>query len=199
MISVLRAGAPEVPVVTGEMMIRDVRPPDRAALLYIYRHLGEQSRYQRFLGVRPMPSARDLRYMTDVDHWHREAVTAWSPVPRTPIGVAGYVRCDEFDVAEIAVAVIDEWQRRGVGRQLVLALRERAIRAGIRRFTATTFRDNRGAVALSRLFGPTVATRRYGGVIELSGSWERSPNGADGRSEQVTILRPSRRPIQARR
>jgi len=60
---------------------------------------------------------------------------------------------------------------------VALELRQRALRAGIRRFTATMFRDNKGALALAQWFGPTEAVRRYGGVVELSGSWQAVPDG----------------------
>ncbi len=63
------------------------------------------------------------------------------------------MRCEEFDRAELALAVVDAWQRRGVGRALLAALAARARRAGVRRFTATLLRDNRGALALARELG----------------------------------------------
>lgn len=157
------------------LLIRELERGDRPALSLIFRRLGDGSRYQRFLGVKNALSTPELRYLTELDHWHRDAVIAWSLSPRTPVGVARYVRSEEFDAAEIAVTVVDAWQRRGVGRLLLLELRERALRAGINRFVATMFRDNKGAVALARSFGPTTSTRKYGGVVELSGSWREAP------------------------
>lgn len=153
------------------LLIRELTAADRVALALIFRRLGERSRYQRFLGIKTELGAPELDHLTDVDHWHREAVIAWSPVPRAPIGVARYVRCDEFDLAELAITVVDDWQRRGVGGELLLALRERALRAGIHRFAATMLRSNRGALALARRLGPDAAVRTHGGVVELSGSW----------------------------
>lgn len=161
----------------GGLLIRELESSDRPALLFMFRRLGERSRYQRFLGVKHALSTLELGYMTNLDHWHREALIAWSLPPRSPIGVARYVRSEDFDLAEVAVTVVDEWQRRGVGRLLVLELRERAMRAGIRRFSATMFRDNPGAMALARCFGPIAAVQRYGAVVELSGSWQPSPAG----------------------
>jgi hypothetical protein len=37
-------------------------------------------------------------------------------VPRTPVGLAEYIRLEQFDVAELAISVNDGWQRRGIGR-----------------------------------------------------------------------------------
>jgi RimJ/RimL family protein N-acetyltransferase len=137
----------------------------------MFSRLGEASRYQRFLAIKPQLTAVDLDFLTDVDHWHREAVIAFSPRPSAPVGVARYVRSRKFDLAEVAVTVVDQWQRRGVGIELMLALRERALRAGIGRFTATVLRENRGALRLARRLGPTCAVDRYGALVELAGSW----------------------------
>lgn len=165
-----RGGCPRR-VDEAELLIRPLADTDRAALHFMFRRLGEDSRYQRFLGPKHRLGSADLDILMHVDHWHREALIAWSPRPRTPIGVARYARKEEFDLAEVAVTVVDEWQRRGVGAQLVTALRDRALRAGIRRFAVTLFRDNQGALALVRRFGPAETTARYGGVVELRGPW----------------------------
>lgn len=91
--------------------------------------------------------------MESLDHWHEQALIAYSPLPRAPVGIARYVRQADFAVAEIAVEVVDEWQRRGVGSALGLALRERALHAGIHRFVATVAMDNTGARALATRLG----------------------------------------------
>jgi GNAT superfamily N-acetyltransferase len=162
----------------GELLIRDLAASDHAALAFIFGRLGEQSRYQRFLGVKRRLDPAELDRLSTPDHWHHGALIAFSPVPRAPIGVARYVRTDDFELAELAVSVVDEWQRRGVGEALMLALRDRALRAGIRRFSATLYRSNRGALALVRRLGPCSVTGFHGDVIELSGSWLRK--GLDG-------------------
>jgi GNAT superfamily N-acetyltransferase len=140
-------------------------------LAFVFQRMGEQSRYQRFLVAKRRLSEADLARLTAVDHWHHEALVAFSPVPRAPIAVARYVRAGDFDVGELAVAVVDDWQRRGVGGALTAALGERAARAGIRRFRATVPRGNRGALALVSRLGPPATTAGYGDVVELTGPW----------------------------
>jgi RimJ/RimL family protein N-acetyltransferase len=154
-----------------DLLIRELTPADRPALAFMFGRLGEQSRYQRFLSPKRELTASELAQLTDVDHWHREALIAFSPLPRAPIAVARYYRADEFDIAELAVTVVDEWQHRGVGGQLLLALGARARAAGIHRFTATMLSDNRGAAALIRGLGPRPVGVHRGGVLELSGCW----------------------------
>ena len=135
------------------LLIKEVSRSDRAALLFSFNHLGERSLHQRFMTSLRTAAVREVDRIVAADHWHSEALIAFAPAPRTPVGVAEYVRLDDFDVAEVAVAVVDGWQRRGVGNALVEALRVRALAAGVRHFEATMLRDNRGALALTRHFG----------------------------------------------
>jgi len=154
-----------------ELQIRELTAADRHALRFMFDHLGIDSRYQRFMTLKRELSGADLRQLTSVDHWHHEAVIAWTSSPRRPVGVAHYYRADEFDEAELAVTVVDAWQRHGVGRQLLAQLQVRAQKAGIRRFKAIALSTNRGAIALTRSLGPDVVARNQGPVVEVSGSW----------------------------
>jgi GNAT superfamily N-acetyltransferase len=83
------------------------------------------------------------------------------------VAVARYARGAEFDRAELAVAVADEWQRRGVGRALTQALAARARAAGIRRFGFTALVGNHGALALADELGELRHVRTSAGVAEL--------------------------------
>lgn len=77
-----------------------------------------ESRYQRFLGARADLSASDLRYLTEIDGVDHFAFGAlvW---PDEGVGVARFVRFDhEPEIAEPAIAVIDSYQNRGLGRLL---------------------------------------------------------------------------------
>lgn len=160
----------------GAITIRELLPSDRPAVAFTFRHLGERSRYQRFLTTKPALAPRELDRLLDVDHWHHEALIAYSPSPRAPIGIGRYVRLDDdYEAAEIAIAVVDGWQCRRVGTALLDTLRERALLAGIRHFTASMLRDNAGARALAAHLGPA---RPLGGagsnVIALRFSLERA-------------------------
>jgi GNAT superfamily N-acetyltransferase len=151
----------------SDVVIRPLERGDGPALTFVFGRLSERSRQQRFLVAKRRLSDSDLARLTAVDHWHHEALIAFSPRPRAPIAVARYVRADEFDVGEIAVTVVDAWQRRGVGAALTDALAERAVRAGIRRFRATLLRGNGGALALVRRIGPPTTVAGHGEVVEL--------------------------------
>jgi GNAT superfamily N-acetyltransferase len=132
------------------IVVRALRRGDAALVGSIHERLGARSREQRYLGAKPALSAGDLARLAGVDGRDRVAVVALAGWPAAPIGIARYARAGEVEVAEIAMEVVDEWQRRGVGRVLLAELRTRALRAGVRRFTWTAFASNRAVVALSR-------------------------------------------------
>jgi acetyltransferase len=149
------------------LLIKEVSRSDRAALEFSFNHLGERSLHQRFMTPTRANARREIDRMVAADHWHSEALIAFAPAPRTPVGVAEYVRTDEFDVAEVAIAVADGWQRRGVGQALLEALRVRALAAGVRHFEATMLRENRGALALARSFGVCSARGARQSLVEV--------------------------------
>jgi len=177
-------GSAPITLVPAGVLIRELASSDRAAIAFAFGRLGEQSRYQRFLAVKPRLSERELDRLTAVDHWHHEALIAWSPPPRAPIAVARYVREADFEAAEVAIVVADDWQRRGVGRALLLALRERAMRAGVRRFNAVTLTGNLGARAVARQCGPVE-------VAALTTVCSSCRSASADRTARVARCRPS--------
>jgi acetyltransferase len=70
------------------------------------------------------------------------------------------------DTAEMAVTVIDDWQRRGVGTVLLHALVDRARENGVRRFGAFVLSSNDAMITLLRELGETRLIGREGGVHE---------------------------------
>jgi RimJ/RimL family protein N-acetyltransferase len=77
------------------------------------------------------------------------AILAVSAPQGRPIGVARFVREPEHpDSADVAVAVVDDWQDRGVGTMLTSALVRRALEVGVRRFTMAMAPHNEAALRL---------------------------------------------------
>jgi nucleotide-binding universal stress UspA family protein/GNAT superfamily N-acetyltransferase len=150
----------------ADVEVRAVEPDDRAALAEGFERLSPESRYRRFFGPMPRLSARDLDYLTRVDHHDHEALVAVDAVTGDGVGVARYVRTGP-DVAEPAIVVADDWQGRGVGGLLLDALAERATEEGVRRFEAPVLATNHEAIALLERLGRT--TRRPDGrEVQLS-------------------------------
>jgi RimJ/RimL family protein N-acetyltransferase len=98
-----------------------------------------------------------------VDHRDHEALGALDHVRGGGVGIARYVRDREDPyAAEIAVTVIDGWQGRGLGTELLARLSERACQEGIRRFTAAVAADNVPMTGLLRNLGADLVGREFG-------------------------------------
>jgi nucleotide-binding universal stress UspA family protein/RimJ/RimL family protein N-acetyltransferase len=151
----------------ARVRLRPIAPEDRALLAASFERLSEQSRYRRFLTAKSKLSSTELDYLLDVDHSDHEAIVAIEPATGAMLGIARYVRAKEDpQLAEVAVTVADDWQRRGVGRALLDRLTYRARREGIRRFNALVLSENRPALGLLEDVGET-RRRRSAGELEL--------------------------------
>ena len=95
--------------------------------------------------------------------------------------MARFVRiADEPEVAEAAVAVLDDSQRRGVGTALLEALSARAREEGITRFRATALHENRAILGLLEKLGPLTVTHSGGPEVEIEFDL-----GAEGRCRHL--------------
>ena len=143
------------------VLIRQVRSTDAPLLADGFGRLSAASRQMRFLGVKKELSAAELRYFTDVDHHDHEALGALDRAGGHGVGIARYVR-DAGDplAAEIAVTIVDDWQGRGLGTELLAQLSDRARQEGIRRFTALADAGNVAVAALLRNAGARLVRGR---------------------------------------
>jgi RimJ/RimL family protein N-acetyltransferase len=150
----------------SDVTLRPLQPGDRASLLEIFAGLGPRSRELRLLAPKPRLTEADLRQLTAVDRQDHVALVATSATHGRPVGIARFVReHDEPDSADVAVAVVDDWQDRGVGTVLVAALVRRALEVGVRRFTLAVARDNDAVLALIRRLGADVEHLEVGREI----------------------------------
>jgi GNAT superfamily N-acetyltransferase len=149
--------------------VRPIEPGDRNAFVAAFERLSEESRYRRFLSPHDHLSEAELHYLTEVDHRDHEALVAVDPDTGDGVGVARYVRdLQRSDSAEIAVAVADDWQGRGIGTELLHRLADRAREEGIARFTALMLADNRPMMQLLGDLGETRILDEGQGAVELA-------------------------------
>jgi protein lysine acetyltransferase len=154
------------------VLIRPIRPDDKALLAAGMEHLSEHSSYQRFLVPKRSLSDAELRYLTEVDFRDHVALVAVRPeAPDVLVGVGRWVRsAADPEVAEIAFVVADDLQHRGLGTKLAEALADMARERGVKRFVATMLPDN---LAAHRLFARVAQEREItqeGTVHELRGT-----------------------------
>jgi RimJ/RimL family protein N-acetyltransferase len=163
-----REGARRALAGGGEVLIRPIRPEDKRGLQQGIERLTPRSRYRRFFSPVPRVTAAQLRYLTEIDHHTHEALLAIDPASNDGVGVARFVRSQEDPAAaDIAVAVSDDWQRRGVATLLLFELTARAREEGIGRFTASVLAENQAALEMMRKLGEARVVHAEQGVIEL--------------------------------
>jgi GNAT superfamily N-acetyltransferase len=133
----------------GEVLIRPLLYGDRFELAARFSDLSLESRRFRFFQAPEVLDEAELEYLTNIEYEDHFAC-----VPRLVrgdtmegIGVGRYVR-DRHDptIAEVAVTVVDEEQRRGVGTLLARMLAEVAAAHGVRTFVSYVQWENVSAI-----------------------------------------------------
>ena len=124
----------------GSVLIRPIRPDDKARLEEGLRRLSVQTVRRRFLAAKPAFSQAELRYLTEVDHHSHIALVAIDE-DGDLVAVARAVRVAP-DTMEMAVVVGDHLQGQGLGRELAARLSDLAQEQGIRYFAATMAGEN---------------------------------------------------------
>lgn len=145
----------EVTLRSGDrVVLRPVQPGDAATLAAGFAALSLESRFRRFFEQLPALSPRQLAYLTELDHHDHEAIGAICPDTGQGLGIARFVRSAAFhDQADVAVVVVDRWQRRGLATALLMRLAERAAAEGVRTFTGDVQAGNEPVLGLIRRLG----------------------------------------------
>jgi GNAT superfamily N-acetyltransferase len=144
--------------------IRPLRNGDVGTVAAVLERLGPESRTKRFGGPKPRLPERELAELARVDRT-RHALVAWVDGDPEPAALAQLVR--HGDAAEIAFAVVDAHQGRGVGSVLAEALAADALAAGVSELRATVTGDNPRVVSLLRRVSRVRETWLGGGQREL--------------------------------
>ena len=135
----------------------------RIVKLALFERLSERSRRARFNGSKPSLTAAELRQLARVDSTHHVLVAHVQGDPQ-PVAIARLVR--DGRSAEIAFAVADAYQQRGIGSALTGELIADARAAGINPVTTLVAGDDSAALALLRRAVEVLDIRFEG--IELS-------------------------------
>jgi acetyl coenzyme A synthetase (ADP forming)-like protein len=123
----------------GTARIRPSRPDDEPGLLALYERLSDDSIYLRFFSPVPRPTAVQLERITSVDYVDHMVLVA--QVGSDILAVARYDRIEPTE-AEVAFAVADDQQRRGLATLLLEHLAVIARAHGVTTFWADTLPGN---------------------------------------------------------
>ncbi len=150
-----------------QVSVRRVSAADADGLDAFYAGLSPRSQRQRFLGYVPSVGVSNTRSFCMPDHEHSEGFVAVAGAEGRIVGHVCLVT-DPRGTTELAIAVEDAAQRRGIGRRLFQAALAWGQEHDLERFTATAFADNAGMRHLADS-GPHPPTRQAlgGGVIRI--------------------------------
>jgi ribosomal protein S18 acetylase RimI-like enzyme len=115
--------------------LRPVTADDKGLLLEGFNRLSARARRLRFLAPADHLTQSQLAYLSEVDHHDH---VAWGALDGdAPAGVGRWIRLvDDPMACDVAVTILDDYQRRGIGRLLLqtLAVSARARGIGVMHF-----------------------------------------------------------------
>jgi RimJ/RimL family protein N-acetyltransferase len=134
-----------------QIVIRPLRPDDRGREVAFIESLSERTRYLRLLEPLKVLPPDLLTLFMDIDY--RETMALVAVVSEAFVGVVRYGATDRPDTVEMAIAVTDSWQRRGIARILLCELMRYARWRGFGQMTGIVLPENCAMLGLARSVG----------------------------------------------
>jgi acyl-CoA hydrolase/RimJ/RimL family protein N-acetyltransferase len=156
---------------SGEkIFLRPIRPDDEPMMQEMFYNFSEQTKYLRYhAALKSMPHSK-MQVFCTIDYDTEMALVGLygQPGAEDVVGVARYMTDAERETAEVAFAVQDNWQRKGLGtcffERLVKIARER----GVRTFHAYVLVENSGMLKIFHRSGLVVETQTEGDVVRVT-------------------------------
>ena len=148
--------------------IRAVRPDDKERIVRAFRALDRRSVYLRFFSYKKELADEELRRVTECDGVSvaRLVATVGSGDREIIVGLGEYVRSGA--AADIAFAVEEDFQGRGIASRLLRQLADIARASGVARFEADVLAENTPMLAVLRNSGLRVRTSQGQGVVHAT-------------------------------
>ncbi len=151
------------------MEVRALRPEDRTELIAAVAKSSPQSLYRRFFGVRRHFTEQEIAFFTNVDFFNHVALIAVvEENGRSVIAGGGRYIVLEPGKAEIAFAVVDQYQGQGVGAALMRHLAAIAREAGLKELVADVLPENMPMLKIFERCGLRLTTKRESQVVHVT-------------------------------
>jgi GNAT superfamily N-acetyltransferase len=149
--------------------IRALKPTDEEAMLAAVDRAGSQSLYRRFFGAKRHFSERERAFFLNVDFVSHVALVAVASENgrRAIVGGGRYVVVRP-GTAELAFAVIDEYQGCGIGAALMRHLTLLARAGGIKELIAEVLPENIPMLKVFERSGLAFQTKYRAGVVDVT-------------------------------
>ena len=148
------------------VFLRPIKPEDRELLLDLFHRLSDRSIYLRFLGHFRELSPDLLDHLTIVNYVSDFAIVA-TVVEKSEdhiIAVCRYHYDSDTGGTEFAVAVRDDWQGMGLGKEMVRRLFDAARKNGIHRIEAVVDSSNQAFMKLLNALGRPYTSKPLRGI-----------------------------------
>jgi RimJ/RimL family protein N-acetyltransferase len=147
---------------------RAIRPTDREGMLAAVARTSSQSLYRRFFNVRSHFSEAETSFFVNLDFVSHVALVAVAEEHGKPVIAGGgrYIIAKPGQ-AEVAFAVVDQFQGQGIGTALLRHLSSLARKAGLREFVAEVLAENAPMLSVFEKSGLQRTTRRESQTIHV--------------------------------
>lgn len=151
------------------VLLRPIKPSDEDLLKEMFYKLSDESIYKRFMGVKKYLPRKQLHELANVDYSKNMAIVAIldEGEKEEMVGVGRYGLDENTNSAEVAFAVRDDWQKKGVGTELLRYLTMIARKRGLYGFTADVFADNKPMLSLFEKSDCILEKELKGGIYHL--------------------------------
>jgi RimJ/RimL family protein N-acetyltransferase len=152
-----------------EIEIRALRPADEDDMLAAVDRTSAQSLYRRFFGAKRHFSESEKAFFLNVDFVSHVALVAVAKEGSGSVIIGGgrYIVVRP-GAAELAFAVVDEYQGQGIGAALLRHLTLLARDAGIKELIAEVLPENLPMLKVFQNSGLDLQTKHRAGVVDVT-------------------------------
>lgn len=160
---------PEIRLPNGlNLRLRRLHRRDRSRLKEFFARCSAEAIRYRFMSSINPASGSLLNYLAEPDGSRHVALIVTKGLGKSERVVAEgrfVVFNERRDTADVALLVVDEFQRQGIGTMLIHQLIRLALRQGVTRFSTDVLPDNRASLSLLRSTCQLLsATASYGSI-----------------------------------
>jgi len=154
------------------VVIRAVRPDDRASIARAFANLERETIYTRYFGHKSELTPRELGAIDTMDFVRDVMLVLTTTIEGGEIVIASaryiaYADGQGALAAEIAFTVEEDYQGRGIASRLLHHLTTIALGNGVGRFEADVLPENKAMLAVFERSGLSLRRRVEGGVIHV--------------------------------
>lgn len=132
------------------LRVGSVRPQNKQQIKDGLQDMSPESIRYRFLGSKKEFSDKELQYLTELDGWNHYAIGMEEMgAHHRGVAIIRLVRSGDNPVeAEIAITIIDDYQKKGLGTLLMDLIYLAALERNIQRLSFTFLPQNEGIIHL---------------------------------------------------